>query len=230
MGFLWAILQPLLMMGIFTLFLGSALKISPQNLPYPLFVYSGLLIWNIFSSGLVNASNSMITNAPIIKKIFFPRIVIPVSSILGSLFDFLMAFLLFFVLLFVYDQPVSINALLYWPLAVLISFIATLGPGSLLAALNVKYRDFRYVIPFMIQALLFLTPVIYPINLPEYQTLQYLLALSPIYAAIELFRLPLTGVSPDQTLISISLCSGIFFLFLGLYYFRRTQDFFADLA
>lgn len=230
LGFLWAILQPLLMMGIFTLFLGSALKISSQNLPYPVFVYSGLLIWNIFSSGLVNASNSMITNAPIIKKIFFPRIVIPVSSILGSLFDFLMAFLLFFVLLFVYDQPVSINALLYWPIAVLISFIATLGPGSLLAALNVKYRDFRYVIPFMVQALLFLTPVIYPINLPEYQTLQYLLALSPIYAAIELFRLPLTGVSPDQTLMSISLCSGIFFLFLGLYYFRRTQDFFADLA
>lgn len=230
LGFLWAILQPLLMMGIFTLCLGSTLKIPPQNLPYPVFVYSGLLIWNIFSSGLVNASNSMVTNAPIIKKIYFPRIVIPVSSILGSLFDFLMAFVLFFVLLFIYDQPVSINALLYWPTAVLVSFVATLGPGSLLAALNVKYRDFRYVIPFMIQALLFLTPVIYPVNLLQYEALQYVLALSPVYAAIELFRMPLTGLPPDQTLMTISICSGIFFLFLGLYYFRRTEDFFADLA
>lgn len=230
LGFLWAILQPLLMMAIFTFCLGSTLKIPPQNLPYPVFVYSGLLIWNIFSAGLVNSSNSMITNAPIIKKIYFPRIVIPVSSILGALFDFLMAFTLFFVLLIAYNQSVSMSALFYWPAAVVVSFVATLGPGSLLAALNVKYRDFRYVIPFIIQALLFLTPVIYPINLLEYQTVQYLIALSPVYAAIELFRMPLTGLPPDQTLMTISLCSGIFFLFLGLYYFRRTEDFFADLA
>lgn len=172
----------------------------------------------------------MVTNAPIIKKIYFPRIVIPVSSILGSLFDFLIAFVLFFALLFLYDQSISINALLYWPAAVLVSFIATLGPGSLLAALNVKYRDFRYVIPFMIQALLFLTPVIYPVDLLQYEGLRYLLAVSPVYAAVELFRIPLTGTSPDQTLMLISLCSGACFLFIGLFYFRRTEDFFADLA
>lgn len=218
------------MMGIFTLCLGSTLKNLPQNLPYPVFVYSGLLIWNIFSSGVVNSSNSMVTNASIIKKIYFPRIVIPVSSILGSLFDFLIAFVLFFVLLFAYDQTISITAIVYWPTAVFVSFIATLGPGSLLAALNVKYRDFRYVIPFMIQALLFLTPVIYPIDLLRYEGLRYFLALSPVYAAMELFRMPLTGSSPDQTLMLISICSGTCFLFIGLAYFRRTEDFFADLA
>lgn len=230
LGFLWAILQPLLMMAIFTFFFARSLKIPSQQIPYPVFVYSGLLIWNIFSSGLMNASNSMVNNASIIKKIYFPRIVIPVSSVIGAMFDFLMAFILFFLLILLYGQPVSWQALWCWPIAIVISFVATLGPGSLLAALNVKYRDFRYIIPYFIQALLFLTPVIYPVNLLSYPILQYLLAFSPIYAAIELFRVPLTGIFPDITLFLISLSSGFLFLLAGLIYFRRTEDFFADLA
>jgi len=230
LGFLWAILQPLLMMAIFTFFFARSLKIPSQQIPYPVFVYSGLLVWNIFSSGLMNASNSMINNASIIKKIYFPRIVIPVSSVIGALFDFVMAFILFFLLLLFYGQPVSWQALWCWPGAIMISFVATLGPGSLLAALNVKYRDFRYIVPFFIQALLFLTPVIYPVDMLSYPTLQYVLALSPVYAAIELFRIPLTGVFPDSTLFLISIGSGILFLLAGLIYFRRTEDFFADLA
>ncbi len=230
LGFLWAILQPLLMMTIFTLFFGRALKIPSQNIPYPVFVYSGLLIWNIFSSGLINASNSMINNAPIIKKIYFPRIVIPVSAVIGALFDFLMAFILFFVLIFFYGQSVSLNAIWCWPAAVLIAFIATLGPGSWLAALNVKYRDFRYIVPFLVQALLFLTPVIYPVTMLQYPILQYVMALSPIYAAIELFRMPLSAAPLEPTLLLISLSSGVIFLFVGLIYFRKTEDFFADLA
>lgn len=230
LGFLWAILQPLLMMAIFTLFFGRTLNVPSQNIPYPLFVYSGLLVWNIFSSGLINASNSMINNASIIKKIYFPRIVIPVSSVFGALFDFLMAFLLFIILMVLYDQPVSWQVLWCWPLSVVIGFIATLGPGSLLAALNVKYRDFRYIVPFLIQALLFLTPVIYPVDMLPYNALKYVIALSPVYAAIELFRMPLTGIFPETTLFFISLTSGLFFLVAGLVYFRKTEDFFADLA
>lgn len=230
LGFLWAILQPLLMMTIFTFFFARSLKIPSQQIPYPVFVYSGLLVWNIFSSGLMNASNSMVSNAPIIKKIYFPRIVIPVSSVIGALFDFLMAFILFFILILFYGQPISWQALWCWPIAIMISFVATLGPGSLLAALNVKYRDFRYIVPFFIQALLFLTPIIYPVDMLSYPILQYLLALSPVYAAIELFRIPLTGVFPDITLFMISLGSGFLFLLAGLIYFRRTEDFFADLA
>jgi lipopolysaccharide transport system permease protein len=230
LGFLWAILQPLFMMVIFTLFFGRVLNVPSQSLPYPVFVFSGLLIWNTFSTGLTNAANSMVNNATIIKKIYFPRLIIPVSSILVALFDFLMAFVLFLPLLLYYRQPLSWTALWCWPLALLITLIATLGPGSWLAALNVKYRDFRYAIPFLIQVLFFLSPVIYPVSMLHHQGLQYVIVLSPLYAAIELFRFPLTGISPDPLLLAISLFSGLVLLVVGLIYFKRTEYFFADLA
>jgi len=230
LGFLWAILQPLLMMTIFTLFFGRALNIPSQNLPYPVYVFSGLLIWNIFSTGLSNAANSMVNNASIIKKIYFPRLIVPVSSILVALFDFLMALILFMSILIFYQQPVSWTIIFYWPFAMLLSVIATLGLGSWLAALNVKYRDFRYVIPFLIQVLFFLTPVIYPITLLKYPMLQYALATSPMYVVVEFFRLPLTGSLPNLDLVWISLGSNIAFLLIGLIYFRKTEDFFADIA
>lgn len=230
LGFLWAILQPLLMMTIFTLFFGRALNIPSQNLPYPVYVFSGLLIWNIFSTGLSNAANSMVNNASIIKKIYFPRLIVPVSSILVALFDFLMALILFMGILIFYQQPVSWTIIFYWPFAMLLSVIATLGLGSWLAALNVKYRDFRYVIPFLIQVLFFLTPVIYPITLLKYPMLQYALATSPMYVVVEFFRLPLTGSLPNLDLVWISLGSNIVFLLIGLIYFRKTEDFFADIA
>lgn len=230
LGFAWAVLQPLFMMVIFTLFFGKALNIPSQNLPYPVFVFSGLLLWNAFSSGLTTSANSMVNNAQIIKKIYFPRLIIPVSSILVSLFDFLMAFVLFVPLLIFYHQPVSIAALWCWPVAVTLTLVATLGPGCLLSALNVKYRDFRYVIPFLVQVLFFLTPVIYPVNLLQYPLLQYLLVCSPMYAAVELFRYPLTGEGLNLTFMAISMVSGLVFLIVGITYFKRTEDYFADLA
>jgi lipopolysaccharide transport system permease protein len=230
LGFLWAILQPLMMMIIFTLFFGMALNIPSQNLPYPVYVFSGLLIWNMFSSGLTSASNSMVNNALIIKKIYFPRLIIPVSSILVALFDFLMTFILFVGILVYYQQPVLWSAIFIWPISLLIAIIATLGLGSWLAALNVKYRDFRYVIPFMVQVLFFLTPVIYPISLLRYPLLQYILVCSPMYAAVELFRFPITGIAPDFYFLGISLLSGLILLLAGIFYFKRTEDFFADFA
>jgi lipopolysaccharide transport system permease protein len=117
LGFLWAVLQPLLMMTIITLFFGTALKIPSQNLPYPVYVFSGLLVWNLFATGLGSASNSMVNNAAIIKKIYFPRLIIPVSSILVALFDFLMAFILFIAILVFYRQPVAWWALFVWPVS-----------------------------------------------------------------------------------------------------------------
>jgi len=230
LGFLWAVLQPLLMMIIFTLFFGRALSVPSQNLPYPVFVFSGLLLWNIFSSGLTSSSNSMVNNAQIIKKIYFPRLVIPASSILVSLFDFLMAFVLFLPLLLFYKQPVSFSALWSWPAALLICIIATLGPGTMLAALNVKYRDFRYVIPFLVQVLFFLTPVIYPVSMLKYPVLQYIIVLSPMYASIELFRYPLVGIELNLTFLMLSIISSFVMLFVGLIYFKRTENFFADFA
>jgi lipopolysaccharide transport system permease protein len=230
LGFLWAVLQPLFMMIIFTLFFGRALNVPSQNLPYPIFVFSGLLLWNTFSSGLTNSANSMVSNAQIIKKIYFPRLVVPVSSILVALFDFLMAFILFILLLIFYQQKVSITAMWCWPSALVVCLIATMGPGTLLAALNVKYRDFRYVIPFLVQVLFFLTPVIYPVSVLKYPILQYIIVLSPMYAAIELFRQPLTGVDIQSTFLILSLSSSFLMLFVGIFYFKRTEDFFADFA
>ncbi len=230
LGFAWAVLQPLLMMVIFTFFFGKALNVPSQNLPYPVFVFSGLLLWNTFASGLTSSANSMVNNAHIIKKIYFPRLIIPVSSILVALFDFLMAFILFVPLLAYYKQAVSWSLLWAWPMALTITLIATLGPGCLLSALNVKYRDFRYVIPFLVQVLFFLTPVIYPISLLKYPLLQYVLVCSPMYAAVELFRYPITGIQPDLSFIVLSLVSGLILLFTGVFYFKKTEDFFADLA
>ncbi len=230
LGFLWAILQPLLMMMIFSLFLGRALSLSSQSLSYPVYVFSGLIIWNIFSTGLTGAANSMINNAVIIKKIYFPRLIIPVSSVLVAAFDFLMAFALFVLVLVYFQQPVSINALWYWPLGLLTSMLATLGLGCWLAALNVKYRDFRYVIPFLVQVLFFVTPVIYPVSLIEYPFLQYALALSPMYAAVEFFRFPLTSVIVNPMFVYVSLVTNLLLLIIGIIYFKRTEDYFADLA
>jgi lipopolysaccharide transport system permease protein len=230
LGVLWVVLQPLLMMIIFTLFFGRVLNIPSQNLPYPIFVFSGLLIWNLFSAGVTGASSSMINNASIIKKIYFPRLIIPVSSVIVSVFDFLMAFGLFIALLIFYQQPVSMSAILYWPMAILLTMISTLGPGIFLSALTVKYRDFRYVVPFIIQILFFLTPIIYPVSLLKHPALNYLLVTSPMYAAVEFFRHPLTGAALPWNHIIASVASAVLLLIVGVYYFKRTEDFFADLA
>jgi lipopolysaccharide transport system permease protein len=231
LGFLWAILQPFLMMVIFTFFFGRALKIESGEIPYPVFVFSGLMLWNFFSSALTSSSNSMVNNSSIIKKIYFPRLVIPVAAIFVSIFDFLMTFVLFIALLIYYQQPVSIMALWCWPIAVLLGVVGVLGPGSLIAALNVKYRDFRYVIPFLVQVLFFLTPVLYPVGFLNSQILQYIIACSPMYAAIELFRVPLyQEIHLESGFLLISIISSFGLLSIGLIYFKNTEDFFADLA
>lgn len=230
LGFLWAVLQPVLMMVVFTFFFGRTLNVPSQNLQYPIFVFSGLLLWNMFSAGLSNAATSMVTNSGIIKKIYFPRLIIPASSILVALFDFFMTFIIFVLMLIVYDQHVSLDALWCWPCALLICLLSTMGPGCWLAALNVKYRDFRYVIPFLIQILFFLTPVLYPVSMLKTVALKYILMVSPMYAAIELFRFPLTNIPVDAISITISLLSGVVFNVIGLTYFKRTEDLFADFA
>jgi lipopolysaccharide transport system permease protein len=231
LGVLWAILQPLLLMVIFTFFIGKSLHVPSDEMEYSVFVFSGLILWLIFSSGLTNSGNSMIANANIIRKIYFPRLIIPISSVLVSVFDFLMAFIVFIALLVFYQQPVNIFlAVILWPVGLMLTMLGTFGPGCLLAALSVKYRDFRYIIPFLIQALLFVTPVIYPVSVIKYEWMRYLLAINPMYAAITLFRAPMSSAILNPDLICISILSGIIFFFLGVFYFRRTERYFADLA
>src|SRR5437867_2019751 len=162
LGFLWAILQPLAMMLIFTWIFSKGLKVGSEGIPYPIFALSGLLIWNIFSNGLLNSANSMVSNANIIKKIYFPRLVIPLSSILVTLVDFCFALGVFFCVVIYYRHSVNIYGLLIClPVSILLTVITTFGLGTFLSALNVKYRDFQYVVPFLIQFLLFVNPVLY---------------------------------------------------------------------
>jgi homopolymeric O-antigen transport system permease protein len=231
LGFAWAVLQPLLMMLVFSFFFGKTLKVPSENIPYPVFVFSGLLLWNIFSAGLSNAGNSMVANANIIKKIYFPRLIIPLSSVLVALFDFIMAFIVYGGVLIYYRFTFdAIKFLIFFPLSLLLCIIATFGTGTFLAALNVKYRDVRYVIPFLIQALLFITPVIYPVSIFNNPLAKFIMALNPITGAIVLFRSALTDQAPDWNIIIIGICSATVLLVTGLYYFRKTEAYFADLA
>jgi lipopolysaccharide transport system permease protein len=231
LGFAWAILQPLVLMIIFSVFFGQALNVPSEGIPYPLFCFSGLMLWSVFSTGLSGAGNSMVSNANIIKKIYFPRLIIPMSSILVAVFDFFMAFLVYLGLVLYYGFGLSWELLYMLPLSLLLTIIATFGPGTLIAALNVKYRDFRYILPFTIQILLFLTPVIYPISMvANYPWLQKGLALNPMYAPITLIRNVLVDRPLDMEMVAVSIASGLVFLLIGILYFRKTERYFADLA
>lgn len=230
-GVLWAILQPLVMMIVFTNLLGKNISSSTHlTIPYPIFALSGLLIWGIFSNGVTNSANSMVNNANIIKKIYFPRLIIPISAIFGSCFDFLMALIIYFVFVFVYDVQLSWNALFLIPLGMMSAALASLAVGLTLAAMNVKYRDIRYVIPFLIQALLFLTPVFYPITITSNYWLQLILKINPIAGAIEVFRGAFTNYAIHWDIVALSSISTLFFIIIGVYTFRKTETYFADLA
>lgn len=231
LGFLWAVLQPLILALLFSFFLGKAItNYTSLQMPYEVFALSGLVIWGIFASGLNNAGNSMVSNANIIKKIYFPRLIIPLSSVLVGLFDFIMAFTVFIIYCLFKDISFGWQALIYFPLAVFLTCIATFGAGSLLAALNVKYRDFRYIIPFLIQLLLFLTPVIYPVSITKSPYLTMVLSLNPMSAPLEIFRASFTGGTVQLVPTMISIASSVIMLIIGLVYFRKTEAYFADLA
>lgn len=231
LGALWAILQPFLLMLVFTVFFSKALNVNSAELPYPVFVYTGLILWNIFSVGISNAGNSMINNANMIKKIYFPRVILPLSSILSTLVDFAMTFILFIGLMIYYKVYPQLTLLIIaLPLSVFITLLTTFGLGAFLSAVNVKYRDFRYVIPFLIQVLLFLTPVIYPVNIVPNEFLQEILRLNPMSGAIEILRGAFSGTLPSIKIILQSTGISVLLFFTGIYYFHKTEYYFADLA
>ncbi len=231
LGFTWAVMQPMLMMVLFTFFFGKKLGVPSGNVPYPVFVLTGLLLWNIFSTGLTSASNSILDNAHIIKKIYFPRLIIPVSAVMVSLFDFLMAFMIYVVVLIIYQVPIDL--LLFVPCllaSLVITTLTTFGLGSFLSALNIKFRDFKYVIPYSVQVLLFLSPVIYPASIVTDATARFLMALNPLTGAIGLLRYSMGG-PPVETMVIITscVCSFIYLVF-GVLYFKKSESYFADNA
>ena len=237
LGVLWAIMQPLSMMLIFTIIFSRGLGVKSDGLPSPIFAFSGLMIWNIFSNGLQNAANSMVSNANIIKKIYFPRLIIPMSSILTALFDFLFALIIFIGLIFYYQIPFSILKLIVLlPLSILLTVMTTFGLGAFLAALNVKYRDFQYALPFFIQFLLFVNPILYSSKTFNNPLIQKIMLFNPIAGAIDLVR-SIFDVQQAQTdsginvsHLSLQFLTASIILLLGIYFFRKTESYFADLA
>lgn len=231
LGILWVVLQPLLLMVIFTVVFNKGLNVSSGEIPYPIFVYSGLIFWQLFANGLSSGANSMVSNANIIKKIYFPRLIIPISSILTSLFDFFISFLIFLALLWYYDITLNIPVWITTSLISLaLTLIATTGITLSIAALNVKYRDFRYVIPFLIQILFFLSPVLYNSSKIDNQYIQLLLHLNPMNGAIEMSRAAFSESAIDWNLILQSSCLSFAFLLIGIIIFRNMESYFADIA
>lgn len=231
LGILWAILQPLVMMIMFTIIFSRALNVSSDGIPYPVFAISGLLIWNIFSNGLLNSANSMVSNANIIKKIYFPRLIIPMSAILTALVDFFFALIIYAIILIYYNQGVNIGKLLlYLPLSIILTIVTTFGMGTFLAAFNVKYRDFQYVIPFMIQFLLFANPVLYSAKSFQNPVINWIMKCNPIASAIQLNRSIFTNTSVDWSSVGYSSLVALIMLTGGIYTFRKMEAYFADLA
>jgi lipopolysaccharide transport system permease protein len=231
LGFIWAILQPTALMLIFTYALGNYIAKSNQlTISYSLFALSGLLLWGIFSSGVANAGNSMIGNANIIKKIYFPRLIIPISAILVSLFDFFMATPVFVCVLLYQHVSLRWQSIFLVPLSLALTCFSTFGIGIWLSALNLKFRDFRYVIPFFLQAMMFLSPVIFPVHQIANPVFRSILALNPMTCPLELFRSCISGYTADQQFWLPGAASALVLFVIGLYYFRRTEYYFADLA
>lgn len=229
LGVAWAIFQPLISMVIFSFFFGQLAKIPSGNLPYMVFVYTGLVVWNFFSSALSRASSSLVENEELIKKIYFPRLIIPTSAVTTCFLDLAITSLIFIPLLVYFRVAPHPLLILLLPLLLLIVFLTATGLGLFLAALNVKYRDVRYILPFFIQLMMFLTPVIYPTTIIADRH-KWILAVNPLTAVIEVIRNLLGGkVIFDYPSLALSFLISVTVCLFGVYYFKRTERFFADI-
>lgn len=227
LGGLWAIIQPFFMMVVFTLFFGYLAKVPSDGVPYPIFNYSAMAAWTYFANATLNSGNSLIQESTLISKVYFPRLIAPLAPVLAGLLDFAIAFIVLIgMMLYYHIYPTIMTALL--PLLVVLMMLTASGVGMFLAALNAKYRDIKYTIPFLVQFWMFASPVVYPVSmLPEKYHLIY--AINPMTGVIEGFRSALLGtvVFPTQMLLISTLVSLMLFI-IGALYFRQTERFFAD--
>jgi lipopolysaccharide transport system permease protein len=226
LGGLWAIIQPFMNMVVFTIFFGMLAKIPSDNLPYPIFVYTALLPWQFFSNGISNAGNSLVASSHLISKVYFPRIIIPAASIGAGLMDFLIAFSILIGMMIYYGIFPGAGLFLL-PFLMISVVIASLGVGMILSALNVAYRDFRYVIPFLVQVWLFATPVIYPASIVPPQW-RWLINLNPMAGLISGFRSALLNTPILWNDLLISGLVSITLFILGIIYFTSMERHFAD--
>jgi len=230
LGFIWVILQPLVLMLIFSTLWIKVMKVGTVDMPYPLFAYSGLILWGLFSSGISSASESMIANSNIIKKVYFPRIIVPAASIIVALFDFMMTLIVYVLMIFYYGLNIGFlkfSGLLL--LGILITSGASFGIGLIIASATIKYRDFRYVLPFFLQAVFFISPVVYPLSLYSSAPLKFILSLNPLAGAINLIRSALSDNAADWSLTAYSALVTFLILIAGLTLFRRMESQYSDL-
>ena len=229
LGVLWAVIQPFFTMVVFTLLFGQLAKIPTDGIPGPIFYFSALVPWIYFSSTLTNAGMSLVSNSNLLTKIYFPRIILPAAVALSNLVDFFIGSALFIGFMAYYEIPLGWSLLL-WPSLVILLVLLSLSFGVFLAALNVKYRDFRYAIPFAIQLLLFATPIIYPASMvPE--KFRWLVALNPLSGVIEAFRYALVpGSAIDWKLLWFSIGITAVLFVAGVAYFRSAEKAFADIV
>jgi lipopolysaccharide transport system permease protein len=229
LGGAWAVIQPFLTMVIFSLFFGKLARIPSDGIPYPIFSYAALVPWTFFANGVIQSSNSLLGSARLIQKIYFPRLVVPISSVVSGVVDFILAFIVLLGMMLYFDITPTWNVV-WLPLFLLLAFVTALGVGLWLTAMNVQFRDIRYVVPFLIQAWLFTTPVAYPSSLLD-EPWRTLYGINPMVGVVEGFRWALLGTqtAPDP-IILVSALVAVGLLVSGAYYFRRMERTFADVA
>jgi len=229
LGWAWAVLQPLIMMMIFTLIFGRFAKIEPpKGIPYPIFVFAGLIPWTLFSQGLAQSALSLANQQQLLTKVYFPRLFVPVGAASVFVVDLLISLVIYGVLLLAYGVTPSWGSVCL-VLLIPLTLIATLGYGVTLAALTVYYRDFKHIVPFLVQILMFLTPVIYPV---EYigARWQLILSLNPIFGIVNAYRSAILGLDWNIASLSISTASAVAMFAFSIFYFRQTERRFADFA
>jgi len=229
LGASWAILQPFMTMIVFSIFFGNLAKVPSDGVPYPIFSYTALIPWTLFSKALQDASRSLVANRHMITKVYFPRMILPLSSVMAGLVDFLIAFLVLFGMMCYYKISPTVNVWVL-PLFLLLALVTAVGVGLWLSALNVLYRDINYVLPFLTQFWMYLTPIAYPSSMIPAEW-QVIYALNPMTGVVEGFRWALlgTGQPPGITTL-VSSIAAVVLLISGMFFFRRMERLFADMV
>jgi lipopolysaccharide transport system permease protein len=229
LGAAWAILQPFLTMVIFSIFFGGLAGVPSDDIPYPIFSYAALVPWMFFANGLTKSTQSLVSGANMVKKIYFPRLIMPMSAVFSGLLDFVLAFVVLLAMM-LYFNIVPTLAIVWLPLLLLLGLVTSLGVGMWLTAMNVQFRDIRYVMPFIVQAWMFATPIAYPSSLLD-EPWRTVYALNPMVGVVEGFRWALLGVDTQPgPMILVSSVVAIGLLVSGAFYFRRMEKSFADVV
>jgi lipopolysaccharide transport system permease protein len=230
LGASWAIIQPFMTMVVFSLFFGRLAQIPSDGIPYPIFSYAALVPWTFFANGVTQSANSLVGSANLIKKVYFPRLTIPLASVLAGVVDFVLAFAVLIVMMLFYGIAPTANVI-WLPFFLLLAFVTALGAGLWLSAMNVQFRDVRYIVPFLLQFWMFATPIAYPSTLIEDPTLRALYGINPMTGVVEGFRWALlnTDTAPGPIII-VSTVAAVVLLVSGAFYFRRMEKSFADVV